>query len=320
MTAPFAPATNRREWLKSAAACMATGTVAAWNTGVLDTAAPGLLAAPTVAPPRFQKAVKIGMVAGDEPLAKKFRLLRELGYDGVELDSPNGWSRDDVLRARDESGLPIHGVVDSVHWRDHLGHADSAVRARGLAALEVALRDASAYGASSVLLVPAVVGKEVSYAAAYGRSQAEIRKLLPLAAELKVTIALENVWNQFLLSPLETARYIDEFESPWVKAYFDVGNAVTYGWPEQWIRTLGPRIAKLDIKEFSRKKRDQEGPFAGFNVEIGEGDCDWPSVVQALADIGYSGWATAEVPGGDHARLAEIARRMDQVLVVPPRD
>ncbi len=274
----------------------------------------GRAAAPPTADKPILKAVKIGMVGGDLSLLEKFRLLKELGFDGVELDSPNNLARDEVLAARDEAGLPIHGVVDSVHWKDHLGHPDPEVRARGVAALRTALEDCHTYGGSAVLLVPAVVSAEVSYADAYTRSQAEIRRVLPLAEDLGVRIAIENVWNHFLLSPLETARYIDELESPYFGAYFDVGNIVNYGWPEHWIRTLGKRIFKLDIKEFSRKRRNDEGLWKGFDVPIGEGDCNWPAVCEALSEIGFRGWATAEVPGGDRERLADIARRMNQVL------
>ena len=161
--------------------------------------------------------------------------------------------------------------------------------------------------------MPAVVKKDVSYADAYTRSQAEIRKVLPLAQELNVKIALENVWNDFLLSPLETARYLDEFESPQVAVHFDVGNVVRYGWPEHWIRTLGKRIYKLDIKEFSRAKSDKEGLRKGFQVELLEGDCDWPAVMAALREIGYVGWGAAEIPGGGRERLKEIAARMDRI-------
>jgi hexulose-6-phosphate isomerase len=263
---------------------------------------------------RLKKAVKFGMIEAPLSIHDKFALLKELGYDGVEMDSPSDLDREEVVAARDATGLPIHGVVDSVHWRQPFSDPDPAVREAGRAGLETALQDARAYGADTVLLVPAVVNKDVSYADAYERSQAEIRRFLPLAEEVGVRIALENVWNQFLLSPLEFARYIDAFESPWVGAYFDVGNIVTYGWPEQWIRILGPRILKVDIKEFSREKRDTEGLRAGFQVELGEGDCDWPAVTAALADINYAGWATAEMPGGDRERLADIARRLDQVL------
>ncbi len=278
---------------------------------------PGTQQAPVVAASSqgtIKKAVKFGMVDEEMSILEKFQLLKSLGFDGVEMDSPSDLDRDEVIAARDETGLPIHGVVDSVHWRKTLSDPDPAVRAEGLDGLKTALDDAHAYGASTVLLVPAVVNKDVSYADAYERSQAEIRKVLPLAQEHGVKIAIENVWNMFLLSPLECARYIDEFESEWIGWYFDVGNIVNYGWPEHWIRILGSRILKLDIKEYSREKRDKEGPYAGFNVLLGEGDCDWPAVNQALKDIGYEGWATAEVRGGDTARLRDIAERMDRIL------
>jgi hexulose-6-phosphate isomerase len=283
--------------------------------------ATGALAAATLPAAAFQdsrrairKAVKIEMVRGSLSILEKFRLLKKLGFDGVELDSPSGLEPDRVLSARDETGLLIPGVVDSVHWSKTLGDPDADVRAEGRAALETALRDCKRYGGSSVLLVPAVVNKTISYAEAWDRSRAEIAKVLPLAAELQVTIAFENVWNHFLLSPLEAARYVDSFASPYVGWHFDVGNVVNYGWPDQWIRILGARIRKLDVKEYSRKKRDELGLWKGFDVEIGDGDCDWPAVRKALGEIGYSGWATAEVRGGDEARLADIAARMDRVL------
>jgi L-ribulose-5-phosphate 3-epimerase len=264
----------------------------------------------------LRKALKYGMVEGAQSVLETFRIAREAGFDGIELDSPSGLDLDEVLAARDATGLVIPGVVDSVHWKDTLGDPDAAVRARGVAALETALRDCRRMGGTSVLLVPAVVSAAISYEQAWERSLAEVRRVLPLAAELGVHVAFENVWNQFLLSPLEAARYVDAFESPWVGFHFDVGNVVNYGWPEQWIRILGARILKLDIKEYSRKKRDDQGLWKGFDVEIGEGDCGWPAVMAALDEIGYAGWATAEVGGGGRKRLADIAARMDRVLAL----
>lgn len=264
----------------------------------------------------MKKAVKWGMIQLDGSVLDKFKLLKQLGFDGVELDAPSALNKDEVLKARDETGLPIHGVVDSAHWKDTLSHPDPAVRATGLAALEQGLRDAKLYGASTVLLVPAVVNKEVSYADAYTRSQAEIKKALPLAGELGIKIALENVWNNFLLSPLEEARYIDEFGSPHIGAYFDVGNVLRYGWPEQWIRVLGKRILKVDVKEFSIKKMGDEGLWKGFQVELLEGDCDWPAVMAALREVGYQGWGTAEIPGGGPERLKQIADLMDKIYAI----
>jgi len=256
---------DRRTFLRSTGAALAIATAAS------ATGAPTLAAEKPDAK-QMKKAVKWGMIQHEGTVLDKFKLLKELGFDGVELDAPSSLDKDEVLAARDKTGLPIHGVVDSVHWNDTLSNPDPEVRSRGVQALEQALRDSKLYGGTTVLLVPAVVNKQVSYAEAYQRSQAEIKKVLPLAGELGIKIGLENVWNNFLLSPLEEARYIDELESPQVGAYFDVGNVLRYGWPEQWIRTLGARIIKIDIKEFSQKKMNEEGLGKGFGVELLVGD------------------------------------------------
>jgi L-ribulose-5-phosphate 3-epimerase len=269
------------------------------------------------APSPFRKAVKYNMIAGSQSVRDKFQLLKDLGFDGVELDSPNGLDRQEVLDARDATGLPIHGVVDSMHWGKPFSHPDEKVRKAGLQALETALRDCQAYGGSTVLVVPAVVNKQVSYAKAWDRSTTEIAKLVPLAEQLKVKIAFENVWNNFLLSPLEMAHYIDSFESTSVGSYLDVGNLVRYAWPEHWVEALGKRIFKVDVKGYSRKKQNNEGLWKGFEVKIGEGDEDWPTVNRALLKVGYQGWFTAEVGGGGTERLTAIAAAMDRVMSIP---
>ena len=296
---------NRREFLAAASAALAAGTLTF----------PRAKADEKSSTPRLKKAVKLSMVRTNDSLLEKFQMLKELGYDGVEGSSPNNLDSKEVLNARDKSGLTIHGLVCADHWQKPLSHPDPKVRGECLESLKTALRDAKTYGATSVLLVPAVVSKEVSYKDAYERSQAEIKKALPLAEELGIKILFENVWNNFLLSPVEMARYIDEFESPQVGAYFDVGNVVRFGWPEHWIEALGERIVKLDIKEYSRELQNTKGPRAGFGVEIGEGDCDWPTVMRALEKINYQGWATAEVRGGDRERMKEIAERMDKAFI-----
>lgn len=264
----------------------------------------------------FRKAAGLGMVEGARDLREAFQMLRDSGFEGVELDAPNGYALDQVLRARDDSGLLIHGVVDSQHWSKPFNHPDPAVRAAGVEALEQAVSAAHDYGAGTVLVVPAVVGKDMPYAQAWELSQAEIRKVLPLAAEKQVQLAVEEVWNQFLMSPLEFARYVDAFDSPAVRAYFDVGNVIDWGWPEQWIQVLGARIARVHVKEFSRRKRDQEGLWKGFEVELLEGDNDWPAVMAAFRAAGVGGWMTAEVGGGGRTRLAEVAARMDRILAL----
>jgi hexulose-6-phosphate isomerase len=275
---------------------------------------------PSSSPKRtLKKAVGYGMVAGDAPIMDKFKLLRDLGFEGVEMDRPSSLDPDEILKARDATGLEIHGIVDSVHWSDQLNNPNMDVRAKGVSGLVLAMRDAHQFGASSVLLVPAVVNKDMPYDQAWTASQAGIRQALSIAEELKIIIAIENVWNNFLLSPLEARRYVDEFKSPFVQWHFDIGNVINYGWPAQWIEILGPHIVKLHIKDYSRKKRDKEGLWKGFDVQLGEGDADWPATMKALDASGYSTdpagrWATAEVSGGDEQRLKQIAAQMDLVL------
>ena len=151
----------------------------------------------------ISKAVKYDMVDVEGSIQDKFMLLAELGFDGVEMGSPNDLIQEEVVAASRTVGLPIHGVVDMVHWNKTLSDPDPAIREEGLEGLRIALNDAAAYGASTVLLVPAVVQENVSYDDAWQRSQAEIRKVLPEAQSLGVRIAIENVWNTF---PDEPAR------------------------------------------------------------------------------------------------------------------
>jgi L-ribulose-5-phosphate 3-epimerase len=269
------------------------------------------LAGPTSAGTRepsknpWKKAFMLGGVTKGSPLAS-FQLLKDAGFEGVELISPNNFDLNDVLSARDRTGLTIHGVSGSRHWQDALSDPDPQVVARGMAAIRQEFADCKAYGGTTVLVVPAVVNRKVGYRDAYKRSQKCIRELIPDAEKHGVRIAIEEVWNKFLLSPLEFARYIDEFESPWVGAYFDVGNVVEFGYPEEWIRELGKRILKVHIKEYKKERR--------FNYKLGEGEIDWAAVRTALSDAGYKGWVTAEVGFGNLDALKDVVRRMNELL------
>lgn len=299
---------NRREFLKNTASAVALAGLA---TQVFAGDEKPAEAASTKRP--IKKGIMWGTVGVPGSVLEKMKAVKAAGFEGAEMNSH--MDQEEVLRARDETGLVIPSVCDALHWGKPLSHPDPAVRAAGLEALLQTLRDAKRYGASSVLLVPAVVNKEVSYDEAYKRSQEEIRKAIPLAEELGVKIAIENVWNQFLLSPLEAARYVDEFGSPAVGWHFDVGNVVTYGWPEQWIRILGKRIQKFHIKEYSRKKRDSQGPGKGFDVPLLEGDNNWPAVMKAVDEIGYTGWAMTEQGGGNTPEgLKDLADRFTRIL------
>ncbi len=294
---------NRREFLKGAGA-------SAFALCALSETA---LAAQTAARRSLKRGIMWGTVGVNGSVLEKMKAVKEAGFDGAEMNSH--MDQEEVVRARDETGLVIPSVCGVKHWDLPLSHPDPGVRQQGLDALKQTLRDAKRYGASSVLLVPAIVNAEVSYADAYTRSQAEIRKAVPLAEELGVKIAIENVWNQFLLSPLEAARYVDEFNSPAVGWHFDVGNIINYGWPEQWIRILGKRIQKLHIKEFSRKQRDNQGLWKGFDVKLLEGDDNWPAVMKAIDQVGYNGWAITEQGGGDTPEgLRDLRERLDKIL------
>ncbi len=324
------PSMTRRDVLHAAWSWPAVGALAAVSVHAAPRApspaqpapdAPGATPPPGTPPtPRtLRKAAMIGMVGEGETLLDRFKLLRDCGFEGVEADSPTTIPRDELLAAQAKSGLVIHGLVNSAHWSRPLNHPGDAIRAEAVAALETCLRDAHALGSTSILLVPGVVNKDLPYDECYRVSQERIRAALPLAEELGVTIAVENVWNGFLLSPLEAARYVDELNHPRLKFHFDIGNVINLGRPDQWVRILGRRIAKLHVKDFSLKKRDAEGLWKGFNVELGEGDADWPRVMRALDDTGYStatpgNWATAEVRGGGRDRLRQVAEQMDKLF------
>ncbi len=262
----------------------------------------------------IKRSLKYGMISEGSTVLEKFQLVADLGFEGVELNSPNNLDSDEVLEAMETTGLKVPGVVDSVHWGATLGDPDAEVRQRGLDGLLTALRDCKTYGGDTVLLVPGVVNAKMPYHLVYERSQTEIRKALPLAEELGVRIAFENVWNNFLLSPVEAARYVDEFESDRVGWYLDVGNLIRYGWAEHWVQALERRILKLDIKGYSRKLQMEKGPWKGFNVKVGADDCNWPAVMSALDELGYRGWASAEVGGGDRKRLTEVLVNMTHAL------
>jgi len=328
---------SRRAFLSSAAASSILGSAAASFgsaggavAGRAGGRGPDSAKSPTTAPAHtpadggartLRKAVMFGMIADDgvKTIAEKFALLRDCGYDGVEMDSPSDWKADEVRAAMEKTGIVVHGLVDSAHWSKPLNHPSDKISGAGLAALETCLKDAKSLGCSSILLVPGVVNNDLPYDECYTRSQAMIKKALPLARECGVKIAVENVWNGFLLSPLEAARYVDDFADAMMAFHFDIGNVINFGRPAQWVKILGQRIAKLHIKDFSLKKRDSEGLWKGFSVELGDGDAGWKDVMAALDATGYStakvgNWATAEVGGGDRERLKEVARRMDVIL------
>jgi hexulose-6-phosphate isomerase len=244
----------------------------------------------------LKKGIMWGSIGFGQEIMDKFQAAKTAGFDGVEVMSH--LNRNEVLKARDATGLAIPSVCGALHWKSPLSDPDPKVREEGVAALKLTIEDASAYGADTVLIVPGRVNESVSYDECWNRSTGELKKIIPLAEKLKIKVAVENVWNNFLLSPMEAVSYVDQFKSPYIGFYFDCGNILAYGWPEQWIRILGTRIAKVHIKEYSRKIADKQGKSAGFGVALLEGDVNWSLVMKALDGIGYNGWTTIEQPGG----------------------
>lgn len=278
---------NRREWLLAAIASSA--------------------AVPShAADAKITRAVLDSMLPQEMPLVERFKLAVDVGFRSMEVRAVSEHAEAErILAAAQAAGLRIHSVMNQSHWRTPLSSPDPSEVGACIAGVRQALQQAELYGADAVLLVPAVVRADTTYEQAWERSQAEIRKLIPLAERHDVTIAIEDVWNKFLLTSRDFRQYIDEFNHPLVRAYFDVGNVVHYAVPEHWIRDLGDRIVKVHLKDYSRRD--------GF-VNLGEGDVDWPAVRDAFAAIGYNGDATVELRGGDRDYLLDLGLRVDRLL------
>ncbi|MFO0942787.1 MAG: sugar phosphate isomerase/epimerase family protein [Pirellulales bacterium] len=299
---------SRRQFMTTTAAAAGALAVA----GNQAFAADGVEIKHATKPRRLLKTLKIGMVKAEGGMAGRFKVAKAAGFDGIELDSP-GFEVDEVKKAIADTGLTVDGSVCSTHWQIRHSSSDAAQRAKALTDLQKALRDTHAVGGHTVLLVVGH-GDDGPETEIWQRSVENIRLALPLCAQLGMTIAIENVWNKFLYqhdgpndqTAEKFVKYVDEFNSPWVGMQFDIGNHWKYGDPAAWIRQLGKRVVKLDIKGFSRQKNNW--------ADITEDDLPWADVRKALDEIGFDGWVAAEVGGGDQARLTKIAQQIDKAL------
>jgi hexulose-6-phosphate isomerase len=296
--------TDRRAFLK----LLSAATVLGGRASVAASSARSVQGAP----PGLRKSTLISMLPKTASYAERFAMARDAGFEAIEMRTVSvDAEAAEIREAAQKTGLRIHSVMNEDHWRFPLSSSDPEVVNRSVRGMETSIRNATLWGADAVLLVPAVVDANTRYGDAWTRSQRVIReRLLPVARDAKIVIAIEEVWNKFLLSPLEFARYVDEFDSPWVKAYFDVGNVIIYAYPQDWIRTLGARIVKVHVKDFTFDR--QNGRFAWKN--LGEGDIDWPEVRKALQEIGYAGYVTTELAAGDAAYLKDVSARVDRFL------
>ena len=249
---------------------------------------------------KIRKALKYHMIDAGDTVEDRFRIAKDIGFDGIEtriaLGDKNKPLVDSYRRASEKVGLPIHGTIHSSN-----------------PTVVEAISQAKSLGANSVLHVVRY-NRKISYLQNYRETQDIIRRATDAADKHDIMILCENVWASYLIEPMGMARFIDEIDHPLVGIYFDVGNVVRWGWPEHWLEVIGKRAKKLDIKEFDLNIAMKQGMKAAFGVPLGEGSIDWKKVRQQLTNIDYRGWATAEVKGGDEKRLAEIASQMDRVL------
>lgn len=300
---------SRRQFVKSSSALAATSSLLT-TASAKDTDTSNHVSLKG----RIYKTLKIGMVKVEGSLSDKFNAVKNAGFAGIEMNAP-GMDVEETKRAISDSGLPVDGTVCSTHWSIRHTSPQAAERANALQDLQAAIRDTHAVGGHTALLVIGH-GKDGKEEEIWDRSLSNIAKAIPLAAELGVVIAIENVWNHFLYdheggreqTAAKFVKYVDQLNSPWVGMQFDIGNHWKYGSMGGWIRQLGRRIVKLDLKGFSRQQN-------GF-TKIGEGDLDWADVRHGLDEIGFVGWAAAEVPGGNLDRLREISSNMDRVFAL----
>ena len=288
-------ALHRRDFLKVGGGLLAAATV-----GGLGGAAPEKKRA-------LRKAIMYGTIGYKGSVLEKLRAVKAAGFDGVEPMSH--MNQDEVLKALDDTGLKAASVCCATHWNKLLSDPSDRVREEAVQGVIQALKDAKRYGATSVLLVPGRVTKEVSYDDCFKRSVAEIKKLVPVAEKTGVKIAVENVWNDFITKPKQAIDFLEAIDSPQVGWHFDIGNTIRYSPAEEWIPVLGKHILKLHIKEYSKVK--------GFNVRFFEGDDNWPAIMKALDEVGYQGWGMSEQPGNqskDAETLEDLSQRMDKVF------
>ena len=313
---------NKRQFIKSAAALAGTTAIYPLADAASSLKSTGETPALT---PQFSKEIKqqvvlkkslgLGMIKEELSLTDKFKLAKDMGFDGVELNAPVDFPLSEILAAKAKSGIELPSVVNKDHWSAPLSDPNPEVRKKCILSVAKSLQEVKELGGNTVLVVPGVVNEKVPYEQAYITSQNSIRELIPYAEETGMQIALENVWNNFLLSPVEAKRFVDEINHPLVGWYFDIGNVLRYGWPEHWIRTLNRRIMRLHIKEFSRELMNSKGLWEGFKVDLLKGDNNWPVVMKAVREINHQGgWLTAEVTGGDRNHLKQISTQMDEII------
>jgi L-ribulose-5-phosphate 3-epimerase len=274
----------------------------------------------------FIKSICGAIFPREMPLIEQLRRARDAGFAGLEIrlggelrhDTP----LDQAARLADEARKT--GVAIVSLWVSQplsvtpLNHEDPEVRAKGVAVLHQAIDLAKTVNCGALLIVPGRLGNGpkfvYSYQDTWDRVTAEFRKVIPHAAQARVLLTPENVWNKFLVSPLEMKTFIDQFSSPWLQSHFDIGNVMQFGYPQDWIQTLGPRIKRVHVKDYKLSERAEQGRF----VDLLEGDVDWPAVMPALKKAGYRGFLSPEMGyrPEDPGYLTKVSKALDQILAM----
>jgi hexulose-6-phosphate isomerase len=281
----------------------------------------------------MKKGINAWCFPEEMALEEIFKLAKECRYDGIELNmeaepesGPAGRGADDlrlhmgldtaglkkIQALADAYGLPISSVSSGMNWKYPLTDDDPAVREMGREVIRKMIGAACAFGCDTILVVPGLVTASVSYATAYRRAVEAFKELQGYAAEKKIVIGVENVWNKFLLSPLEMAGFLDEVGSDYVKAYFDAGNVVQFSYPQSWVEALGKRIAKVHIKDFDT----EIGNINGFKPLL-QGSLDWGAFMGALKGVGYDSYLTAELspyPTNPTQLIRDTSAAMDYIF------
>jgi L-ribulose-5-phosphate 3-epimerase len=278
------------------------------------------------ASPRFIKSICSIIFPSQMPLPEKFRQAKNAGFEGIELRfgdevSPS-LSADEVKRLGDaahQAGIQIACMWAGGAFRTNpINSPDAAVRARSLEGLKQAIEFASYLKCGALLLYLCRLGDGPKFVYGYedtwNRVSAELPKAIPWAQEAKVLLNPENVWNKFLVSPLETRNFVDQFRSPWIQTHFDVGNVMQYGYPQDWILTLGPRIKRVHLKDYKLSARSEQGHFA----DLLEGDVDWKEVMAAFVKVGYRGFMSPEVghDANDPEKIRKVSDAFDKILAM----
>ena len=263
----------------------------------------------------FKKSIMWGTIGIEGTTLEKCKAVKKAGFDGIEPNSH--MDRKEVIDAMKAAGLVASSVCCTTHGNKPLSHPDSTIRKEGIEGAIVSIDDAKAYGTDAVLLIPGFVNNDVGYDECWERSTEGIKQILPYAEKQNVKICLENVWNNFLLSPLEACRYIDQFNSKAIGFYFDCGNIMAFGFPEQWVRILGNRIHRIHVKEYNREISNNEGRYKGFNVKLGDGDVNWARIIEEAKKSYRGQWFTTEQSSSQsqtQEEMNDLCKRLDNII------